>query len=253
MNTYFQSTRPGYVRLYHTPFDSFWCCTGSGIENHARYAETIYAEKDGALYVNLFLASTLDWRQRGIRVTQTTQFPDVPTTTLRFESDRRQSLTLRIRQPAWCAVLAVDRNGKRAKAYRRPGEYLEMKVSTGDRLDLQFAMALHAKPLPNAPDHVALMYGPLVLAGRLGTQGLTPGSQLIVNERESGKMLQANVKIPRWNRPLAELLANTTRPDTRKLEFRTTGFADGDVVDLAPWFRLTHERYNLYWRLYPPA
>ncbi len=59
MNTYFQATRPGYVRLYHTPFDSFWCCTGSGIENHARYGESIYAHDADALYVNLFLASTL--------------------------------------------------------------------------------------------------------------------------------------------------------------------------------------------------
>ena len=56
----------GYVRLYHTPFDSFWCCTGSGIENHARYGETIYARDDDTLFVNLFIASTLDWRERGL-------------------------------------------------------------------------------------------------------------------------------------------------------------------------------------------
>ena len=78
--TYFQSTRPGYVRLYHTPFDSFWCCTGSGIENHARYGESIYAQDDDALYVNLFIASTLEWRERGITVTQPTRFPDADTT-----------------------------------------------------------------------------------------------------------------------------------------------------------------------------
>ncbi len=92
-----------------------------------------------------------------------------------------------------------------------------------------------------------------MLAGRLGTAGLTPGSQLIVNERESGNMLQADVKIPRWTRPLAELVANTTRTNPERLEFRTSGFEGGASVDLIPWFRLTHERYNLYWQAKRPA
>ncbi len=66
MQTYFQATRPGYVKLFHTPFDSFWCCTGSGIENHARYGENIYAHDGATLYVNLFIASSLDWKELGI-------------------------------------------------------------------------------------------------------------------------------------------------------------------------------------------
>ncbi|MES1263585.1 MAG: glycosyl hydrolase, partial [Peristeroidobacter soli] len=89
--------------------------------------------------------------------------------------------------------------------------------------------------------------GPVVLAGRFGTQGLAPGSQLIINERESGNMLQADVKIPRWTRPLDQFVAHTTRTSTQRLEFRTSGFENGATVDLLPWFRLTHERYNLYW------
>jgi len=95
---------------------------------------------------------------------------------------------------------------------------------------------------------VALMYGPIVLGGRMGTEGLSPGSQLIINERESGKMLQADVKIPRWTRPLAEMVKHTARTSPDRLEFRTDGFDGGAHVDLIPWFRLTHERYNLYWQ-----
>lgn len=248
MNTYFQSTRPGYVRLYHTPFDSFWCCTGSGIENHARYGESIYARGGDALYVNLFIESSLEWRERGIRVTQRTRFPDEAQTRITLEAKDPQSVALRVRQPSWCPVLTVAVNGRRWKSYRRPGEYVELAVKTGDTLDVRTPMSLHAEPLPNSPDYAALMYGPIVLAGRFGTEGLDPGSQLIVNERESGKMLQADVKIPRWTRPLKDLVASTTRTHPGKLEFRTTGFADGASVDLIPWFRLTHERYNLYWR-----
>ncbi len=253
MNTYFQSTRPGYVRLYHTPFDSFWCCTGSGIENHARYGESIYAHDDEALYVNLFMASKLEWRERGITVTQTTRFPDDDVVTLRFDCDEPQKLRLRIRHPAWCAEMRTTRAGKFVATSRKPGSYFEIpgaRIWPGARFEIRVPMTLRAESLPNSPDYAALVYGPIVLAGRLGTQGLSPGSQLIVNERESGNMLQADVKMPRWTRPLDELVAHTARTNPERLEFRTTGF-EGGSVELLPWFRLTHERYNLYWRAGP--
>jgi DUF1680 family protein len=251
MNTYFQSTRPGYVRLYHTPFDSFWCCTGSGIENHARYGESIYAFDDDALYVNLFMASTLQWRERGLTLTQTGSFPDDDTITIRFDGKKAQRLRLRIRHPAWCEEMETTWNGKSFAKSRQPGSYFEIpggRVRPGDVVRIRLPMALRAEALPNAPNHVALMFGPIVLAGRCGTEGLSPGSQLIINERESGNMLQADVKIPRWSKPLDQLVANTRRTHGQKLEFRTSGFEGGASVELLPWFRLTHERYNLYWR-----
>ncbi len=114
MMTYFQSTRPGYVRLYHTPFDSFWCCTGSGIENHARYGESIYAHDDDALYVNLFMASTLEWRERGLTVTQDTRFPDAtPRASASTREKTQRARSSRIRHPAWCAGMTRQVNGKR--------------------------------------------------------------------------------------------------------------------------------------------
>jgi DUF1680 family protein len=250
MMTYFQSTRPGYVRLYHTPFDSFWCCTGSGLENHSRYGEAIYArnEDENELVVNLFIASTLDWRERGITLKQDTRFPDADSTRLTFTLVRPQSLTLSIRDPGWCENLHVSVNGRAVRGKKVLGyRQISRRFRSGDVVEVRMPMTLRTEPLPNAPDQVALVYGPIVLAGRFGTAGLTPGSQLIINERESGNMLQANVKIPRWTQPLDQLVANTTRTSTERLEFRTSGFENGANVDLLPWFRLTHERYNLYW------
>jgi DUF1680 family protein len=251
MNTYFQATRPGYVRLYHTPFDSFWCCTGSGIENHARYGESIYAHDAETLYVNLFLASKLNWQERGITLTQATRFPDAETTRLEFALAKPQDLKLAIRQPAWCAAMTLTVNGRRKIVSRRPGSYysLDRTFRSGDVIEVRMPMALKIEPLPNAPGFAALMYGPIVLAGRCGNAGLTPGSQLIVNERESGSMLNADVAIPHWTKPLHELATHTTRTDASTLEFRTTGFENGASVELIPWFRLTGERYNLYWRV----
>ncbi|MEO8541652.1 MAG: beta-L-arabinofuranosidase domain-containing protein [bacterium] len=249
MNSYFQSTRPGYVRLYHTPFDSFWCCTGSGMENHARYGETIFAHDRNNLIVNLFISATLDWRETGFTVTQETRFPDADTTRLVFKGRKTQKLKVRLRQPSWCEVMTVSVNGRRVATARQPGSYhlLERKFGSGDAIEVHMPMTLRLEPLPNAPDFAALLYGPIVLAGRLGAAGLTQGSQIIVNERESGKMLNEKVEIPRWDRPLAELIPNTARTDPQTLHFTTRGFAGGKEVELLPWFRMTHERYNLYW------
>ena len=141
-------------------------------------------------------------------------------------------------------------NGKRKVVSRRPGSYytLDRTFRTGDVVEVRLPMALKVELLPNAPDHGALSYGPIVLAGKFGTEGLSPGSQLIVNERESGKMLNAEVAIPRWTKPVGDLVTFTTRTDPANLRFRTTGFEGGASVELIPWFRLTDERYNLYWR-----
>jgi uncharacterized protein len=255
MMTYFQSTRPGYVRLYHTPFDSFWCCTGSGIENHARYGENIYARNGSKLLVNLFIPSTLEWRERGITVTQETRFPDSQSTRLRFRCKEPQNVTIALRHPMWCTTMPIHVNGRRAATSRQPGGYyhLERRLRDGDTIELRTPMRLTLEPLPNATssssvEWAALMYGPIVLAARLGTKGLAPGSQLIVNERQSGEMLNEEIEIPRWTRPLEDLPARTKRIDGDQLRFTAAGFDGGKSVELIPWFRLTHERYNLYWR-----
>ena len=253
MMTYFQSTRPGYVKLYHTPFDSFWCCTGSGMENHARYGESIFAYGDDALYVNLFIACTLQWHARGLSVTQSTRFPDEGATSLRFTGDR-QKLKLRLRHPAWCEQMTVRRNGKHAGTSSSPGGYFEVpgdEVMPGDVIDVQVPMNLRLEPLPGAPEFVALFYGPIALAARLGTTGITPGADLIVNERKSGEMLADTVPIPEWTRPLQELPSALRRTHSRKLAFTAKGFKGFRNVEFIPWFRIAHERYNLYWHRTP--
>jgi len=250
MMTYFQSTRPGYAKLYHTPFDSFWCCTGSGLENHARYAETIYAHDRDTLYVNLFMASTLEWRERGLAVRQDTRFPDSDRTRLTFETAQPQELKLAIRHPRWCPVMSIT-HGRKKYTSRRPGEFFELttNVKRGDTLELRLPMSLHLEPLPGSPaaECAAVLYGPIVLAGILPGPGVEPASQLIVNERKSGEMLNEPVAIPGWPRPLADLPAHFTRTDPQRLTFLAAGF-EGGAVRFIPWFRVAHERYNLYWQ-----
>jgi len=140
-------------------------------------------------------------------------------------------------------------NGKRIRATVANGRVLlRRRFRTGDIVEVRAPMTLRVETLPGETGVGALMFGPIALAARLGTAGLISGAQLIVNERESGNMLNADVDIPRWTRPLSELPAAVERIDKVSLRFRARGFAGGAEVELVPFFRLTHERYNLYWR-----
>jgi DUF1680 family protein len=246
MMTYFQATRPGYVKLYCTPTDSFWCCTGSGMENHAKYGDSIYFRDDGSLYVNLFVASELDWSAKNLRLTQTTRFPDEDSTRLVVHVRAPTRLNLKIRHPSWCARPVVMVNGHRQVIGRTAGRYIDIDRTwhDGDVVDVHLPMTIRLEPLPNAANRVAVMYGPLVLAGRLGTAGLSPGADLIVNERTSGDMLNIPMALP-------QLAASEKieRNASRALSFSTHALEPDREIELVPWHRIAHERYTLYWKI----
>jgi DUF1680 family protein len=251
MMTYFQATRPGYVRLYHTPTESFWCCTGTGMENHAKYGDSIYFEDGDALWVNLFIPSVVTWRARGLTVTQTTRFPDEDTTQLAIEAPRAIAATLRVRRPGWCEGMTVHVNGRRWDAAPDATGYVPVRRTwrTGDVVEVGLPMTLRVEPLPGAPDTVAVVYGPIVLAGRLGTEGVTREAQIIKNERESGTMLDLDVDVPVLVGDSGDMVRHVRPVRNAPLEFETVGLGRPRDVRLAPYFRLAHERYTLYWRV----
>jgi uncharacterized protein len=254
MMTYFQATRPGYVRLFHTPEESFWCCTGTGMENHAKYCDSIYFHADDALYVNLFIPSTLTWRERRLVITQRTEFPNTASTRLTIERvDGTQPVraTFRVRRPAWSNAVSVSVNGQRVHLTADSSGYVSVQREwrKGDTVDVRLGMTLRTEPLPNAPEYVAFVYGPIVLAGRLGTEGLTRGSQLIVNERTSGNMLNAAIAVPSLVGNARDLVRRVRPTRGEPLTFETVGLGRPTDVQLAPFSRLAHERYNLYWKV----
>jgi uncharacterized protein len=249
MMTYFQPTRPGYLKLYCTPTDSFWCCTGSGMENHTKYADSIYFYDRDALYINLFIPSTLEWRKKGLTITQTTRFPDEDRTQLRFASRKPIKLSLNIRHPAWCSALTIAVNGSEWKTFHQPGRYvvLDRLWRNGDTVEVNLPMSLRVESLPGRQDMIALLYGPVVLAGRLGQKGLTPGADIIVNERTIGDVLKDEVEVPKLIGN-GEVIVKRVKPVAgSSLTFRTNGIGVPHDVDLIPYFRISHERYTLYW------
>jgi uncharacterized protein len=253
MNTYFQATRPGYVRLFHTPERSFWCCTGTGMENHAKHADSIYFRNGNTLWVNLFMPSVVTWIAQGLVIRQSTTFPSGHGTRLQLTAARPVQATIKLRRPAWCPGMTVDVNGRRWKTPADPDGYIALtrQWRNGDRVEIDLPMTLRAEPLPGTADIVAFVYGPVVLAGRFGREGLAPGNQIIVNERESGTMLNASIQVPELIGEPGALAARMRQDRHDPLAFRTAGIGRPHDVELAPFFRLAHERYNLYWKVVP--
>jgi uncharacterized protein len=254
MMTYFQPTRPGYLKLYCTPTDSFWCCTGSGMENHAKYGDSIYFQEADKLYVNLFIPSTLNWKEKGLTLTQTTRFPEQDRTRLRLKVQRPSSLTLNVRHPSWCETVTINVNGRRRATSRRPGGYVALNRvwRDGDTVEVHLPMTLRAEPLPGNADLVAFLYGPLVLAGRLGREGLKPGADIIVNERTYGDVLNDKVEVPLLVGDAREIVRQVRPSKGEALTFRTNGIGRPRDVNLIPFYRIAHERYNLYWKVVRP-
>src|SRR5690554_7084531 len=98
---YFTPVRPQHYRVYSNPEQTFWCCVGSGIENHAKYGELVFSHDTENLYVNLFMSAQLNWEEKGLRLTQTTNFPETDRTTLKIETDAPQQRTIFVRHPKW--------------------------------------------------------------------------------------------------------------------------------------------------------
>jgi DUF1680 family protein len=251
MTTYFQATRPGYVKLYHTPVDSFWCCTGSGMENHAKYGDSIYFhDRAASLYVNLFVPSVVQWREAGLSVTQTTRFPDAGTARLAIAARRPVPATIHVRHPGWCARATIRVNGRDASTSATPGSYVALTRTwrDGDVVDVQLPMTVRAEPLPGAPDTIALLYGPIALAGVFGREGIAPGADIIRNERESGSMLNDPIEVPVLAAAPADVARHVERVGDGPLAFRTVGIGRPREARLVPYAAVAHERYTIYWK-----
>ncbi len=250
MIMYHQAMLPGFYKTFGTPEDSFWCCWGSGIENHSKYGDSIYFHDEDGLFVNLFIASELSWPEKGLKLRQESDYPDGRGTSLIFTASKSVELSLRIRIPAWVAPGGGVRvNGRLLDVFGSPNSYLTIKRvwKTGDRVDVTLPMNLRLERLPDDPNMVAIFYGPTLLAGELGAEGLT--ADKIVNQyAPSGDPVPVPELETMGRDPGAWLKPVAGKP----LTFRTEGVGKPHDVTLVPYFSLHDQRYTVYWRIGPP-
>jgi len=230
----------GYSKIYASPFDSFWCCNGTGAEEFAKLTDTIYFHDDDSIFVNLYIASEVNWPEKGIRLTQQTSFPEEPGTTLLFAASKAVDVDLKLRIPSWARNGAVKVNGQTLPAFADPGSYLVLRGpwKNGDRFELLLPMRLHAAPTPDREGLQAAMYGPLVLAARFEEEPREKWYRHFTADEklEPAPALQFKGKLDDASSWLA--------PWGSKLTFRTVG--QTQTVLFAPLSSIIHERYSVY-------
>jgi hypothetical protein len=253
---YFTPVRPQHYRVYSQVHESMWCCVGSGIENHFKYGQLIYARSDRDLFVNLYIPSRIDWPEEGLVLRQETGFPDRSSTRLVFERD--SDVGLQLRYPSWAASAAatVLINGERQDVAAAPGDYIRLQRAwrQGDVVGLELPMAPHVERLPDGSGFLALLYGPIVLAAET-----TPvGDEVLDVYADDSRMghVPSGATCPLDSAPIlvsgaaAGIAENIQRVNGRELRFRYSGRIEPAVyadVELVPFFRVHHSRYLLYW------
>ena len=250
---YFTPMRSGHYRVYSQPQTSFWCCVGSGLENHARYGEMIYAHKgNDQLYVNLFIPSTLEWGD--INIEQSTSFPDEEGTSVIVTSKKgkNKKFTLNIRVPEWVneGELSLTINGKTEKVNIADG-YVKVNRSwkDGDKLHISMPMHLRAIDMPDNSHNYSFLYGPIVLASRMGTQRQ---DGMFADDSRGGHIAQGP-RLPLQNMPVVvgsteDILSHISKTDG-KMEFTLKGVSPENYegMKLEPFYRIHESRYMVYW------
>ena len=243
---YYLSLTPGAWKTFNTEDNSFWCCTGTGVEEYSKLNDSIYWRDDHGVYVNLFIPSELNWTEKGFRLRQDTNFPEQPVTTLHVTVARPTQLSVRLRVPSWLRSSASVRlNGKLLDASAEPGSYLTLTRvwKSGDRIEMSLPMNLHIESMPDDPHIQAVLYGPLVLAGDLGDNGLTPA---LITGPNAPRMRQLPINVPTF-RAARNSPESWIKPADKPLAFRTINQETN--VSLVPLNSLFGRRYAVYWEV----
>lgn len=250
---YFTQMRPSHYRVYSQPHTSFWCCVGSGLENHAKYGEMIYAHNGDNLYVNLFIPSVLIWKDKGVKITQENKFPEKAQTALTIDPDYPTSFTLKIRNPQWVdkSGLTVKVNGKPI-SIKKDNDYISIdrKWNVGDRVEVDMPMYLYTEQLKDNSNYYSFLYGPIVLAAKTGREDL---QGLFADDSRGGHIAHGKIipmkDIPILVRDPKELTSLIQPKAEEPLSFVLSNLYAGKEklnMQLIPFYKLHEDRYIIY-------
>jgi DUF1680 family protein len=260
MLCYYLPLRAGAQKKFMTASNDFACCTGTGMENHARYGEAIYFHRADSLYVNQFIASELNWHAKDLRVRQETDFPNSAKTKLAFACKNKVTAEIKIRQGYWAITgLGLKLNGTRVSPTSSAKNYVSIKRdwSNGDTLEVELPLSVHPESMPDNPKRVALLYGPIVLAADLGPA--TTNSSMPVLQVGTGTSLLDKsptvtlVEKPPERRLFPVLVPGNTpinawlKPvSNESMVFRTADIGRPINYELRPLYQIYDRRYSVY-------
>ena len=250
---YFTPARPRHYRNYSAPNEAMWCCVGTGMENHGKYGQFIYTHAGDALFVNLYAASQLDWKERGITLRQETAFPYSENSTITI-AEGKGTFNLMVRYPGWVhpGEFKVSVNGKPADIITGPSSYVSInrKWKKGDVVNINFPMHSSLRYLPNEPQYVALMHGPILLGMKTGTESM---ASLIADDSRFGQYAggpkQPIDKAPILiNNDIASIPSQLTPVSGKPLHFTLSTRTENKIEgELQPFFEIHDSRYMIYW------
>jgi MYXO-CTERM domain-containing protein len=253
MTTYFKPMGTGYFKAFGTPTNSFWCCTGTGMENFTRLGDSVYFHNDKDLWVTWYVSSTLNWKERGLALTQSTDLPLTNGVSLAITAAPADAVNIQFRKPDWAAgcAIAVRVNGQAVTATDAKGFLGVSRVwKANDKIDLAFPYFVQASHLPDNANAVAFTYGPLVLSAGLGTAAMTTTGHGWTVAATSPGGLQDTIKISSgtindWLSGIQKNLVQTPG----KLEFKLKGTDSDDKLVFTPHYARYQDRYGIYWKL----
>ncbi len=259
---YFTSARPAHYRVYSAPNSAMWCCVGTGMENHGKYGEFIYSHVGNDLYVNLFVASRLNWKEKGITLTQETRFPDEEQIRFTLSMKKSTQAKILIRRPWWSKEMKVICQGKEYTQVDEASGYIaiDRKWKNGDVIEVSTPMKITIEQMPNVSNYVAIMRGPVLLGARMGTEGLVGlvaddgrwahiahgplvslfDTPFIIGERaDIQRKLEQMQPVP--GKPMCYTVPGLFRAAD---ESQSGKYAN---LQLEPFFRIHDSRYMMYW------
>ena len=253
---YFTSARPRHYRNYSAPNEAMWCCVGTGMEDHGKYGQFVWTHdkgvkaEDDALYVNLFVASELNWKDRKMVIRQQTAFPYAESSVVEVAKGKG-TFILKVRKPSWCENFTVKGVGFDADSYEENGFVcIKRKWKKGDQVKISMPMHAYIKPMINVPQYVAIMYGPILLGMKTGTEDMR---SLIADDSRFGQYAggmklpldKAPILLPKHLNDIAkDLKPIPGKPLHFKLATRMENAIDGE---LQPFFEIHDSRYMMYW------
>jgi DUF1680 family protein len=251
LKQYFFPLAAGYWRAYNSPEESFWCCTGTGAEEFAKFTDTIYFRRGGDIYVNQFIPSTLEWKEEGLSLEQATQFPHEQGTTLKIKSSKQVPRTIHVRIPSWTTEDAqVKINGRALEAMAAPGSYLSIRRTwqDGDNIYVSLPMELRQEMLVGDNSVAAAMYGPLVLAADMGAGPTEEALRIIHSGDTVPKKLPAAASLPKVAAAPDVNTKQWIQVDSPS-ELRFTVGGESGKYQLMPMYQIADQRYSVYWQL----
>lgn len=242
---YFTPIRPNHYRVYSQPNTSMWCCVGSGIENHTKYGELIYSHSANDIFVNLFIPSTLNWKEKGIQIEQNTDFPYKNVSELTLKLVKSQIFALNIRQPKWAENFEVLVNGKVFQASKTGSSYasINRKWKSGDKITVRFKTSTQLENLPDGSNWAAFVHGPIVLAAKTSTTDLVG---LFADDSRMGH----ETKGPLY--PMNKAYSLVDEKGDFKSKIKPIGQLKFslDSLTLQPFFEIHDARYQMYFQTF---